>query len=142
MLAATALLLATASFSQATPASWQPLADAPPLISPTIDAINMTGPGCPIGNAGVLRDMHNNTPIFAFSAWGMDLNDKASLDENLEASKFCAEEIHLGQGPKGYQVRVANVTVRGYAQLAETSMLGLKVETHLDGMTAGVSLPP
>ncbi|KAK3323177.1 hypothetical protein B0T19DRAFT_442675 [Cercophora scortea] len=108
----------------------------PPTIAPTVQSLNMFGPGCPIGAGGIVQQIRNDTPVFLFTEWGLALPD---VDDNTKdtVSKWCTEEISLANGPVGMQVRIATVTVSGWATLDLDTKLGLEVETQLGDAIAG-----
>ena len=107
-------------------------------VNPTVDSLVMSGPGCPLGSGGIVQQMRNNTPVFLFPEWSLRLPD---ADTNATSvSKFCNEQISLGNGPVGLQVRIATVSVSGYAALESGAKIGVDVETKLGNTTAGVWL--
>lgn len=110
-----------------------------PVISPTVDSMTMLGSGCPLGSGGIVREMRNNTPVFLFDEWNLNLADAEAGTTTV--SKFCTEEISLGHGPQGYQVRIAAITVAGWADTDINTRLAVSVETKLGGVEAGVSFP-
>lgn len=121
--------------------------DMPP-VAPTVDSMSMTGPGCPIGSAGIVQEMRNGTPVFLFAEWGLSLADPDGTSSPVGAtpgnsmtsvSKFCNEEISLGNGSPGWQVRISAMQVGGWADLAGGATLGVMVDTKLGGVAAGVS---
>ncbi|KAB5550804.1 hypothetical protein GE09DRAFT_1222629 [Coniochaeta sp. 2T2.1] len=105
-----------------------------PVISPTVESMTMIGSGCPLGTGGIVREIRNNTPVFLFSEWGLDLAE--AEPGATVVSKFCSEVIELGNGPPGYQVRIATVSVGGWAELDGSTRLVVDVETKLAGVHA------
>lgn len=129
------LSLALSSCLQAAPQDQGP----GPVISPTVDSMTMLGSGCPLGSGGIVREIRNNTPVFLFDEWDLNLADAEAGTTTV--SKFCTEEISLGNGPQGYQVRIAAITVAGWADTDLNTRLAVSVETKLGGVEAGVSFP-
>ncbi|KAB5576126.1 hypothetical protein GE09DRAFT_1215844 [Coniochaeta sp. 2T2.1] len=103
-----------------------------PVISPTVDSMTMTGSGCPLATGGIVREIRNNTPVFLSSEWGLDLAE--AEPGATVVSKFCSEVIELGNGPLGYQVRIATISVGGWAELDSSTRLVIDVETKLAGV--------
>ena len=108
---------------------------ATPQIKPTVDNMTMYGTGCPIGSGGMVREMRNNTPVFLFPDWALSLS---APDADGSVSKFCTEEITLGNVPAGQQVRLARLQVGGWADLEQGSVIGVDVELKFGGENGGV----
>lgn len=128
---------------------------ADPPSQPTVDSLTMSGPGCPLGAGGLVREIRNGTPVFLFTEWNLSLasgaqggdapatSTPATPVENsiTSVSKWCSEEINLGNGAPGWQVRIKTVSVGGYAELPKDAVIGVTVTTRLGGVDAGVSAP-
>jgi hypothetical protein len=107
---------------------------------PSVNSLTMIGPGCPIGSGGQATEVQGGTPVFLFTEWGLNLADADKSSDMPSVDKFCQENISLGNGPPGYQVRIAAVTLRGWATLETGSLISIAVNTKLGGTQAGVSL--
>src|SRR5436189_207803 len=84
--------------------------------APTVNNMTMFGTGCPIGAGGISQVSHGGPPVFAFREWGLSLpNTDTGVGTADAASKWCNEEIWLGNGPVGMRLRIAAVTVSGWA---------------------------
>ena len=99
--------------------------------------MTMFGTGCPIGGAGISQVTAGGTPVFVFREWGLVLPSPESATAEA-VSKWCTEEIQLGNGPVGMRLRIGSVTVGGWAQLDAGTKISLQVETRLGGVEAGV----
>ncbi|KAK3312313.1 hypothetical protein B0H66DRAFT_644554 [Apodospora peruviana] len=106
----------------------------PPTVSPTVQSLTMSGPGCPIGAGGLVQQMRNNTPVFLFTEWGLALPNTA--DDGQDA-KWCTEQIQLANGPARMQLRIATVSVGGWADLEPETKLQFEVSTMLGDIVAG-----
>ncbi|KAK3361311.1 hypothetical protein B0T24DRAFT_539442 [Lasiosphaeria ovina] len=115
----------------------QPQTTPPP--APSVRNMTMFGPGCPIGAGGLVQQMRDGTPVFVFAEWALALPavDDATGKQVAEVSKFCTEEITLADGPVGMQLRIATVSVSGWAVLEAGSSVHVRVETALGGVAAG-----
>lgn len=136
----------------------------PVVIAPSVLDLTESGSGCPIGNGGMVHQIKNGTPVFAFMGWGLTLNGSAIPVQLPEGStgggnntsgpgaqdnhvvrgsvaKFCKECITLGNAPVGYQVHIGEVTISGVAELDPTSFIGVRVNTRFDHIEAGVRIP-
>lgn len=114
---------------------------AGPISPPTVNNMTMFGTGCPIGAGGISQVTRDGTPVFAFREWGLVLPDpdlEAEERSETAVSKWCNEEITLGNGPVGMRLRIAAVTVGGWASLDAETNIALQVETKLGGVDAGV----
>ncbi|SPO01562.1 uncharacterized protein DNG_04235 [Cephalotrichum gorgonifer] len=100
---------------------------------PTVDSMSMIGTGCPVGGAGIGTGAVNGTPIFSFPRWTLDL----SSGEETDTEKYCIQKMQLANGPAGYQVTVAALTVGGISELEEGAVLGISVESTLGEEKAG-----
>ncbi len=138
-MAALLLLWCGAALAAPQPQSSTP---PPPPIQPTVDNMTMYGSGCPIGSGGMVREMRNNTPVFLFPDWSLSLASDAGANGSGggSVSKFCTEEISLGNAPPGFQVRLSTVSVSGYADLDKGSVIGIGVETKLGAVDGGVRI--
>jgi hypothetical protein len=95
------------------------------------------GTGCPIGAGPISQSTKSGAPVFVFREWGLSLPDD---DETPgEKEKFCVEQITLGDGPVGMQLRVKSITIGGWADIDADTKISLSVHTNLGGMAAGVS---
>ncbi|KAK3390681.1 hypothetical protein B0H63DRAFT_519893 [Podospora didyma] len=103
--------------------------------APTVQNMTMWGTGCPIGAGGLVQQMRNNTPVFVFSEWGLSLPDPETTSTSV--SKFCTEAISLANGPVGMQLRIATVSVSGWAALDQGTKLAFHVETKLGDVLGG-----
>ncbi|KAL1889441.1 hypothetical protein Sste5346_008925 [Sporothrix stenoceras] len=134
-------------------------ADVPPfVIAPSVLNLTESGSGCPIGDGGMVNQIKNGTPVFAFMGWGLTLNGSAIPVQLPEGStgnntsgpgaqdnhvvrgsvaKFCKESITLGNAPVGYQVHIGEVTISGVAELDPASFIGVRVNTRFDHIEAG-----
>ncbi|KJR81228.1 uncharacterized protein SPSK_01218 [Sporothrix schenckii 1099-18] len=131
---------------------------SPVTINPTVLDLTETGSGCPIGNGGMVHQMKDGTPVFAFVGWNLTLNGSAIPIDAPEGSpgnntgghdaqdnrvvrgsvaKFCKESISLGNAPVGYQVHIREVSISGVAELDPTSFIGIRVNTRFDHIEAG-----
>lgn len=110
---------------------------APP-VPPTVNNMTMFGTGCPIGGGAISQVTRNNTPVFVFREWGIVLPSEES-EETGTSFKWCNEDIILGNGPVGMRLRIAGVTVGGWAELDAGTKISLQVDTRLGGVEAGVS---
>lgn len=109
-----------------------------PAVPPTVNNMTMFGTGCPIGGGAISQVTRNNTPVFVFREWGIVLPSEES-EETGTSFKWCNEDIILGNGPVGMRLRIASVTVGGWAQLDAGTKISLQVDTRLGGVEAGVS---
>jgi len=126
------LLLSLSSLATCLPQTAPP---APPAV--TVKNMTVYGTGCPIGGGPVSQQTKAGAPVFVFREWGLSLPD---TDETPgEAEKFCVEQISLGDGPVGMQVRVKSITIGGWAQIDADTKISLSIHTNLGGMAAGVS---
>ncbi|PKS11781.1 hypothetical protein jhhlp_001074 [Lomentospora prolificans] len=117
-------------------------------VFPTLNSLSMFGTGCPTGGGqGIGAGAVNGTPVFKFPEWNLDLADldaepSEGEEEDTEPAtsveKFCIEEMQLGGGPPGYQIRVPKVTVGGIADLEEGSALSVSIETAAGEADVGV----
>lgn len=96
----------------------------------------MSGPGCPVGAGGLIQQIRNGTPVFLFTEWNLALPGKG--DPVTQDSKWCTEQIQLANGPVGMQLRIATITVGGWATLGADTKLKVDVSTVLGGKVAGV----
>ena len=127
---------------------------ADPPTQPTVDSLVMSGPGCPLGAGGLVREMREGTPVFLFTEWNLSLAPgspagdapassvappPATENSITSVSKWCSEEISLGNGAPGWQVRIGTVSVGGYAELPKDAVVGVGVTTKLGDVEAGVS---
>jgi hypothetical protein len=109
-------------------------------IKPAVDNMTMHGPGCPIGTVGIVREFRDNIPVIAFPGWGLSLEEAEKDDKGRSVSKFCTEELLLSHVPAGKRLRIASVTVSGWADLKDGSSINIEVETHFGDNESGVSL--
>ncbi|KAM7193639.1 protein of unknown function (DUF4360) domain containing protein [Naviculisporaceae sp. PSN 640] len=106
------------------------LPQGPPAgVSPTVQSMTMSGPGCPVGAAGTSQHLVDGRPVFLFPEWNLALPETAN--------KWCTEEIQLVNGPVGMQLRIATITVGGWASLDEGTSVKIDVSTILGGKVAG-----
>ncbi|KAM7212334.1 protein of unknown function (DUF4360) domain containing protein [Rhypophila decipiens] len=128
-------LLSLSTLSTALPQGSGP----PPGVSPTMQSMSMSGPGCPAGASGTAQHLVDGRPVFLFPEWNLALPEKAGPVTTAanEDSKWCTESIQLVNGPVGMQLRIASITVGGWASLDEGSKLRLDVETSLGEKVAG-----
>jgi hypothetical protein len=105
---------------------------------PTVDSMTMIGPGCPIGSGGMATEIRNSTPVFMFTEWYLNLADADLTAEYPSVSKFCQETINLAHATPGYQVRIAAVTIGGWADLDDSTEIEIEVDTRLGAEQAGV----
>ena len=118
-----------------------PAGGPPAGVQPTVVGMNMFGPGCPMGAGGTVQQIQNGTPVFLFPEWNLTLSDADPKLAKPSVDKFCQETISLANGPVGMQVRIATVSVGGWADLKSGSTLEIAVSTRLGSTTAGVSAP-
>ncbi|KAK0641806.1 hypothetical protein B0T16DRAFT_420552 [Cercophora newfieldiana] len=127
------LLLSLSSLVSSLPQTTPP----PPPSSTAVTVRNMTvyGTGCPIGAGPISQQTKAGAPVFVFREWGLSLPDE---DETPgEADKFCVEQITLGDGPVGMQLRVKSITIGGWAEIDADTKISLSVHTNLGGIAAG-----
>ncbi|KAH8882973.1 hypothetical protein GQ53DRAFT_753271 [Thozetella sp. PMI_491] len=111
-----------------------PQTQAPPVITPTVDSLNMSGPGCPLGAGGIVKGVKNSTPVFLFTEWEIS---RADADANASSvSKWCTQQMALSSIPSGQQIRLSNVNISGWATLDPESKLELSFETRLGDLSA------
>ncbi|KAK3353815.1 hypothetical protein B0T25DRAFT_632177 [Lasiosphaeria hispida] len=113
-----------------------PQADTPG--PPSVQNLTMWGTGCPIGGGAISQRSKDGAPIFVFGEWGLALpNPEPESQDQQAVDKFCTEEISLANGPPGMQLRIASITVGGWARLDPETTVLLQVETRLGDRIAG-----
>lgn len=120
----------------------QPQGGGPPAVSPTVQNLTMSGSGCPIGAGGLVQQIRNGTPVFLFTEWNLALPNTADASNKNQHAKWCTEQIQLANGPVGMQLRIATVSVGGWANLETDTKLKVDVSTSLGSKVAGVSISP
>ncbi|KAK0732121.1 hypothetical protein B0H67DRAFT_477783 [Lasiosphaeris hirsuta] len=135
----TTLLRALALFLPLARALPAPQADTPG--PPSVQNLTMWGTGCPIGGGAISQRSKDGAPIFVFGDWSLALPSPDEPDsqknQQLAVDKFCTEEISLANGPPGMQLRIASITVGGWARLDPETAVLVQVETKLGDRVAG-----
>jgi len=99
------------------------------------------GPGCPVGSPAIIREFRDNVPVVSYPDWGLSLTEAEADGAGKSVSKFCSQEITLSHIPSGTLVRLASVTVAGYAELEVGSSITIGVETRFGDKDMGVRSP-
>ena len=71
--------------------------------APTVNNLTMYGTGCPLSGGALAQQTRNDTPVFLFSEWNLAVpaSEGSSSDSDGSASKWCNEDISLGNSPVG-----------------------------------------
>ncbi|KAK4442848.1 hypothetical protein QBC34DRAFT_363024 [Podospora aff. communis PSN243] len=128
------LLLSLSSLTACLPQTAPP---APPSTAVTVKNMTVYGTGCPIGGGPISQSTKGGAPVFVFREWGLSLPDTDETPE--EAEKWCVEQITLGDGPVGMQLRVKSITIGGWADIDADTKISLSVQTNLGGKAAGAA---
>lgn len=108
----------------------------PPPTAVTVKNMTMYGTGCPVGGAGISQTTKGGAPVFTFLEWGLSLPGEEPTPWEYE--KWCVEQITLGDGPVGQRLRVASITIAGYALVDPETTVKLTIHTNYGGTAGGV----
>lgn len=103
-------------------------AETPPLEGLRVDSVGYRGTGCPQGTVSSVVSPDNSALSFLFSAFSLDLRP------GVQGQRHCNMRFQVTL-PVGYQLRVMQVDVRGFAALSPgaSAKMSNQVLQHIAG---------